>query len=89
MKPEQVKPRIEPLSERIRARLRKAIGSSKPCPTCGHAPRGQGVRIKQISGEIGIAAATITSFIKGSNTSSSTLDLISAWLDERANGGSA
>ncbi len=77
--------KIVPLSERVRQRLLKQLGS-KPCPTCGHAPRGRHARLLEIGEAIGLSL--VQKFLAGGDVRSSSLDKISAWLDEQAGAGS-
>ncbi len=80
------KPKIAPLSERMRLRLAKHL-PSKACPTCGHSARGANAQLLAIGKQIGISGETIRKFVKGKSIRSDVLDKISAWLDEQAIGG--
>ena len=66
------------LSEDIRARLAKEVGT---CPTCGRTGGGT----KKAAQEMGLATTTLWRFLGGKPVNSDHLDMIANWLNNRLN----
>ena len=69
------------MSERVRERLRKRLGSTPPCPTC---KRSTSPIPDAIAAHIGVSNQTLAKFLSGSSVSGDTLDRIVTWLDAQS-----